>query len=208
MYFLNKIRRRKLITLKLSKPQNNYCGVLDGNRKGGKPVSPGILPTLFFLPFISLTLEPGPCHQCRQLPNSAILAQRHPRSVQGPQTPEHHHRSWCECPFQMWVTLTPLPRQQPALQTASFHYFKEKISGRKEGLPDVQFPHSQKLHNQPLFCGRAFAHGTPVMIQVWFFTEITQEFHVMALTDTRSPQVCKGMNQGRFNRFCGRIIYL
>lgn len=111
---------------------------------GADQVSPGILPTLFILPFISLTLELGPCHYCRQPPNSAILAQRHPRSVQGPQTPEHHHRSWCECPFQLWVTLTPLPRQQQGLQAASSHYSKEKIVRRKEGLPDVKFPHSQK----------------------------------------------------------------
>lgn len=88
----NKIRQRKLITLKLSKPPN-YCRVLDGDRNGWRPSQSSHPSHPHLPPFISLTLELDPCRQCRQSPNSAILAQRHPRSLQDPQTPEHHHRS-------------------------------------------------------------------------------------------------------------------
>lgn len=147
LFLTNKIKQtQKLITLKLSKPQNSYCGVLDGDKNGCRPSQSRHPSHPLLVPFHILDFGTG-CHQCRQPPNSAILAQKHPRSVQSPQTPEDHPRSWCECPFQLWITLTPLPGQQQGVQAASSHYSKEKISRRKEGLSDVQFPHSQKLDN-------------------------------------------------------------
>lgn len=189
-------RHRKLTILELSKPHNNYCGVLDGDRNGCRPSqscpsSPShildfawpwswVCRIVLYLWRAAEPLWPSPLLNLRGptvhknlyvFSSSAQPLRLHQQPSQAPQpvqpapqlshscpeafeicprspwTPEHPPSSWCECHLQQWLTLTYLPRWQQGPQAASSCYSKQKISRRKVGLLDAQFPLSPKLNN-------------------------------------------------------------
>lgn len=139
LFLINKIRHRKLITLKLSKPRNKYCGVLDRDRNGCRPSQSRHLSHPLFPPFHILDFGTGPLLSVQAAPSSATLAQRHPRSVQGPQTPEHPHRSWCECSFQLWMPDTSA-KATVGLPISLISLFQGENKQEKGGTPWCPVP--------------------------------------------------------------------
>lgn len=114
------------------------------------PPSSSSVHTLDFgtMPLLSVQAVPQFSHSC---PKASQKSSRSTDSRAPPQI-------LCECPFQLWVTLTHLPRQRQSLQAGSSCYFKEKISRRKKGLLMSSSTILKSCIISPYF---VFAHRTP-----------------------------------------------
>lgn len=108
-------------------------------------------PYMCSLPAQLLRIHQQPSQPLPSVQSASQLSHSCPKvseiSPRSPWTPKHHPSSWCECHLQQWLTLTHLPGQQQGPQAASSCYSKQKMSRRKAGHPDAQFPLSQKLDN-------------------------------------------------------------